>query len=247
MSSDMCADTTTGLPSPSSKASQLSKYHMQPKTQHENQHQTLSRKAFARERRRLSPRQRQQQARLASRHLQALTAPIIGLSKSWLSPPSGKKTVRIGIYYDGFGELPTQPIVDWAMRLGFEVCLPVVGTLGAQDKRLRFAPITRHQLIATQTLTHRLGMQQPVSRKLYWADELTVIFCPLIAVDRLGYRMGMGGGYYDTTLAKIEQGRLPTPLRVGWCYDFQLVERLQHQPWDVPMDVVVTPKQMRWF
>ena len=54
-----------------------------------------------------------------------------------------------------------------------------------------------------------------------------MIICPIVAVDKNGNRMGMGGGFHDTTLAKSYQSGAKKPLKVGWCYDFQVVEQLK--------------------
>ncbi len=189
---------------------------------------------FTRQRRALTAHERQQLARDASLHLIKLQQRL----------PSKAK---IGVYYDGFGELPTQPLLDWCQRLQYQVYLPVVGSLGNNDKRLRFAPIYHDKLINMPTYIHHLGMRQNESRQLLWARELDVIICPLTAVDRNGNRMGMGGGFYDTTLAKSYQSGASRPLKIGWCYDFQVIEELVRQPWDVPLDGLITPSGIRWF
>ncbi|WP_201560362.1 5-formyltetrahydrofolate cyclo-ligase [Psychrobacter sp. NC44] len=162
------------------------------------------------------------------------------------------KNARIGLYYDGFGELPTQPILDWCQRLGYLPYLPVVGSLGRtrngnDDKRLRFVPIYQSKLLNIPTRIHSLGMKQNHHRRLLWARELDVIICPLVAVDLNGNRMGMGGGFYDTTLGKGYRSGAKKPLKIGWCYDFQVVEQLRRQPWDVPLDGLITPSGIRWF
>ena len=162
------------------------------------------------------------------------------------------KNARIGLYYDGFGELPTQPILDWCQRLGYLPYLPVVGSFGRtsnglEDKRLRFVPIYHAKLLNVPTRIHSLGMKQNHHRRLLWARELDVIICPLVAVDSNGNRMGMGGGFYDTTLAKSYQSGAKKPLKIGWCYDFQVVEQLVRQHWDVPLDGLITPSGLRWF
>ncbi|WP_198333974.1 5-formyltetrahydrofolate cyclo-ligase [Psychrobacter namhaensis] len=192
------------------------------------------RRLFTRQRRQLSDGERRQYAQSASLHLTKLQQrlPI---------------NARIGLYYDGFGELPTQPLLDWCKRLGYSPYLPVVGSLGNDDKRLRFVPIYHTTLVNVPTRIHRLGMKQNHHRRLLWARELDVIICPLVAVDLNGNRMGMGGGFYDTTLGKIYQSGAKKPLKIGWCYDFQVVDTLQRQPWDVPLDALITPNGIRWF
>lgn len=192
------------------------------------------RRHFTRQRRELSNGARRNLAQAASLHLAKLQQRL-------------PTNARIGLYYDGFGELPTQPLLDWCGRLGYFPYLPVVGSLGNDDKRLRFVPIYHSKLLNVPTRIHRLGMKQNHSCKLLWAQELDVIICPLVAVDEHGNRMGMGGGFYDTTLGKSYQSGASRPLKIGWCYDFQVVEALQRQPWDVPLDGLITPSGIRWF
>lgn len=197
------------------------------------------RRQFTRQRRKLTDGERRQYARMASLHLTKLQQRL---------PPRA----RIGLYYDGFGELPTQPLLDWCRRLGYLPYLTVVGSLGRADKsnidkRLRFVPIYHKKLLNVPSRIHSLGMKQNHQRRLLWARELDVIICPLVAVDLSGNRMGMGGGFYDTTLGKSYQAGLKKPLKIGWCYDFQVVEQLQRQAWDVPLDGLITPNGLRWF
>jgi 5-formyltetrahydrofolate cyclo-ligase len=197
------------------------------------------RRHFTRQRRQLSAGARRQYAQSASLHLSKLQQHL-------------PMHARIGLYYDGFGELPTQPILDWCQRLGYLPYLPVVGSLGRtsngnDDKRLRFVPVYHSKLVNVPTRIHQLGMKQNHSRALLWASELDVIICPLVAVDENGNRMGMGGGFYDTTLGKSYRSGASRPLKIGWCYDFQVVEQLARQPWDVPLDGLITPSGIRWF
>ncbi|WP_201511106.1 5-formyltetrahydrofolate cyclo-ligase [Psychrobacter alimentarius] len=208
----------------------------EPKTL-DSQEPTLSnppRRLFTSQRRQLNDGERRNLAQAASLHLSKLQQRL-------------PKRARIGLYYDGFGELPTQPLLDWCQRLGYSPYLPVVGSLGIDDKRLRFVPVYHSKLINVPTRIHRLGMKQNHHRHLLWASELDVIICPLVAIDKHGNRMGMGGGFYDTTLGKSYRSGALRPLKIGWCYDFQVVEQLARQPWDVPLDGLITPSGIRWF
>ena len=197
------------------------------------------RRHFTRQRRQLTDSARRNMGQAASLHLSKLQQRL-------------PKNARIGLYYDGFGELPTQPLLDWCQRLGYLPYLPVVGSLGrtsngTDDKYLRFVPVYHSKLLNIPTRIHHLGMKQNHSRALLWARELDVIICPLVAVDLNGNRMGMGGGFYDTTLGKGYRSGASRPLKIGWCYDFQVVEQLARQPWDVPLDGLITPSSIRWF
>ncbi len=61
---------------------------------------------------------------------------------------------------------------------------------------------------------------------------------PGLAFDHLGYRLGMGKGYYDQFL-KGCQG-----LRFGLAYDWQVVDSLPRDTWDITMDIVVTDEHV---
>lgn len=198
-----------------------------------------SRREINRQRRSLTEQQRRISGSLASRYLPKLT-------------PRLPKGAKVAIYLDDFGELPTQPLLKWCQRMGYKAYMPVINTLGKDNKHIRFAPIEHTKLINIPTVRHSFGMKETKHRYLLKADELDLIICPLVAADEQGNRMGMGGGFYDTTLAKSYQyssskNNRKHPLRVGWCYEFQVVEQLQTQPWDVPLNALITPEKIRWF
>ncbi|MFT3835795.1 MAG: 5-formyltetrahydrofolate cyclo-ligase [Myxococcaceae bacterium] len=66
--------------------------------------------------------------------------------------------------------------------------------------------------------------------------ELDVIIVPGAAFTREGARVGRGGGYYDTTLAAARPGAL----RVGVCFECQVVPSIPMEPHDLYVDWVVT-------
>lgn len=69
------------------------------------------------------------------------------------------------------------------------------------------------------------------------AIDLALI--PGMAFDREGHRLGRGKGYYDRLLANPAFSRIP---KIGLCFDFQLIDSVDHEPHDVMMDhVVVIP------
>ncbi len=72
-----------------------------------------------------------------------------------------------------------------------------------------------------------------------WGIDLVLM--PLVAFDLQGNRLGMGKGYYDRTLSYLRQRRhWRKPRLIGVAYEFQKVDALPFQPWDVPLDGVVT-------
>jgi 5-formyltetrahydrofolate cyclo-ligase len=64
-----------------------------------------------------------------------------------------------------------------------------------------------------------------------------VVLCPGLAADRVGTRLGRGGGSYDRALARTRADAL----RVVLLHDGELVDRLPADRHDEPVHVAVTP------
>jgi len=66
-------------------------------------------------------------------------------------------------------------------------------------------------------------------------QKLDLIIVPGVAFDKVGNRMGRGKGYYDKLLKSV------ICPKIGVCFDFQLVEKVPTEEFDVPMtEVIVT-------
>ncbi len=156
---------------------------------------------------------------------------------------------RIGFYVPAKGEVDCLPLLNRALWLGVHCYLPVVprrSHAGHGSRRLWFCRLggaARHWSI------NRYGIPEYVhhpSRVRVW--QLQVLFLPLLGFDDDGYRMGMGGGYYDTTLAYLVRRRhWRKPLLVGLAFEAQHVRRLPRDPWDIPLDAVVTERRVYRF
>lgn len=84
-------------------------------------------------------------------------------------------------------------------------------------------------------------MTEPVGGLGRRAAALDVIVMPLAAFDDHGNRIGMGGGYYDRTLAAAASApgwRRPT--LIGLAFEAQRVAPIPAREWDVPLDWVAT-------
>ncbi|WP_022846876.1 5-formyltetrahydrofolate cyclo-ligase [Desulfurobacterium sp. TC5-1] len=68
-------------------------------------------------------------------------------------------------------------------------------------------------------------------------EKPEVVFVPGIAFDLQCYRLGYGGGFYDRFLSGKEY------FTIGVCFDFQIVEKLPVEPFDVPVKLVVSEKR----
>lgn len=81
------------------------------------------------------------------------------------------------------------------------------------------------------------GVMQPAAHLPEVAlAELDLLLIPGVAFDARGYRLGLGAGYYDKTLA--QKGTTPVTYGVG--YAFQFVQHLPSDAWDVPLEGLLT-------
>lgn len=151
---------------------------------------------------------------------------------------------RLGLYIPAKGEIDCRPLLKRAQRLGADCYLPVVPRARQRVlwfSRLGTAPLWRDNRYGIPEYGHR---RSPRVR----AGELDILFLPLLGFDSAGYRMGMGGGYYDASLAYLARRRhWHKPRLIGLAFDVQGVERLPRDPWDVPLDAVITERRYYRF
>ena len=72
-------------------------------------------------------------------------------------------------------------------------------------------------------------------------EQVDLILVPAVGCDRLGYRLGYGGGFYDRMLSLPEWASKPT---IGIVFDFAFVAELPVDVWDKPLHGVCTEKQL---
>lgn len=179
-----------------------------------------------------------QKRRALTAHQQAHFAEQAAARMLGFAPVVEAKSVAVFLSFDG--ELDTRPLIEGLWRAGKQVYLPVLHPFSPGNLLfLRYLP---DSLLAT----NRLKILEPALdvRHVLPLDRLDVLITPLVAFDRTGQRLGMGGGFYDRTLQKWRAHRF---LPVGYAHDCQQVESLPVQEWDIPLPVVVTPTKIwRW-
>lgn len=151
-----------------------------------------------------------------------------------LHHPRFQQAQLIGSYLATQGEQNPAPL--WPLAPQKHWFLPIVQETPC--RQLQFAPYQ-----PGDTLTPNIyRIPEPVVPKEYWVSvqQLDCLIVPLVAFDAQGYRLGMGGGYYDRTLAYLQQYPTAKPYRIGLGYAFQYIEKLPHQPWDIPLQTIIT-------
>ena len=78
------------------------------------------------------------------------------------------------------------------------------------------------------------GIPEPIADEPIADDPTALVLMPGLAFDPQGRRIGYGGGFYDKFLA-AEPGH-PT---LALCYDFQMLDHLETEEFDIPVDCVL--------
>ncbi len=162
----------------------------------------------------------------------ALTRRIAGLSLF-------RRSRDIAFFLPNDGEPDLTALMARARRMSKRCHLPVLSP--AFHNRLWFGRFTPE----SRLVTNRFGIPEPHIR---WRDArapwgIDLILAPLVGFDSAGNRLGMGGGFYDRTLAyRHRQESWLRPRLIGVAFDFQRVDALESAPWDVPLDGIVTEK-----
>ncbi len=81
------------------------------------------------------------------------------------------------------------------------------------------------------------GIQEPTGEIFNELNTIDLIVIPGIAFDQNMNRMGRGKGYYDRFLPQTKA------VKIGICFDFQLMENIQAEDFDVKMDLIITPSK----
>ena len=152
-----------------------------------------------------------------------------------------QKAQHVALYLTHDGELATAPLINALWQLGINTYLPRLHPFNAgQLLFLRYTADTPMQ-------PNQFGILEPklAVRAIIPVTELDIVITPLVAFDAVGNRMGMGGGYYDRTLANWQlQGK---PLPMGYAHDCQQVPNLPCEHWDVPLPIIITPSRVLTF
>ncbi|HCW89157.1 MAG TPA: 5-formyltetrahydrofolate cyclo-ligase [Marinobacter sp.] len=202
--------------------------HQEPFTDHPDTPTRAGlRKRLRRARNALSP---QQQRHAAER-----------LALNLLKLPDLNRARHIAVYLPNDGEIDPHPYMAAARRKGIRLYLPVLHPL--LQGRLVFSP----WYDGIELVCNRFGIAEPPFhtglRRPPWA--LDAVLFPLVGFDEFGGRLGMGGGFYDRTFAFSRLRPRLAPKLIGLAHDFQKVEKLPVEPWDVPLHGIVTDEA--WY
>jgi 5-formyltetrahydrofolate cyclo-ligase len=143
----------------------------------------------------------------------------------------------IAAYLEFDGEPCLRPVLGQLRDRGITIALPVIHPekIAAMEFRT-----WSH---GAKLLPNRHGIPEPVSGALQPLANCDLVLAPLVAWDRQGNRLGMGGGYYDHALAALPAAGGPLCAGVG--YGFQEVPEVPCGTGDQRLQAVVNERG--WF
>ena len=159
-----------------------------------------------------------------------LVAKIIGRHKVFT------KAKRIASFIAANGEQSPFYLNSLAWSLGKLLVIPKLKSFNTSLWFVEYADTDNMCL-------NKFNIPEPCHSKSISPWSLDLVLLPLMAFDKSGNRLGMGGGYYDKTFA-LNRSRSKRPMMIGLAHDFQQVKYLNPNPWDVPLDAVVTEKEL---
>lgn len=139
-------------------------------------------------------------------------------------------------YWAMGGEVPLH-VLQLRLPAHAAWCLPCI----QDDGSLRFAPWRPGDPL----VSNRFGIPEPdlAPSSLLDPRDMAVILLPLVGFSRDGGRLGMGGGFYDRTLAFRSTHPTPPPRLVGIAYGLQETAAWPQDAWDVRLDAIVTERE----
>ena len=147
----------------------------------------------------------------------------------------GEQFRQSGLYKNAktiYGYLPynqevrTVPMLEQAIRDGKAVAVPK-----CYDRDMRFIYISDFD---KEVAPGYAGIPEPIADGPVADDKTALVLMPGMAFDPKGHRIGYGGGFYDRFLA--EEPDHPT---LALCYGFQMVDHLETEEFDIPVDMVL--------
>ncbi|MGY4534706.1 5-formyltetrahydrofolate cyclo-ligase [Pseudomonas sp. TE3786] len=156
--------------------------------------------------------------------------------------PFFRRARHIALYLPVDGEIDPRALMRAAQRRGKATYLPVLSAW--PRSKMVFQRVRANEPLRP----NRFRIAEPTAncqrQRKVWALDLVLL--PLVGFDAEGGRLGMGGGFYDRSLAYLQRrNNWHKPTLLGLAHECQKVDRLALASWDVRLHATVTDKA--WY
>ena len=162
------------------------------------------------------------------------------ISLIWSRRNEDFKDKKVGFYWPTNNEISPLNILNEMLRRKIECYLPVISS-DFKSKILVFRKYSSETILKKNS--H--GVNEPFNELDLNANSLDAVLVPLVAYDKEGYRIGMGGGYYDSTF--YQQKEKKTLKFIGLAYQFQKENSCFPEQHDIKLDEILSPRGFESF
>lgn len=138
-----------------------------------------------------------------------------------------QSTQVVAAYAASNAEVDISTTIADLWQKSVQVALPVVGANG----QMSFFVYTAD----SDVQINRFGIIEPRNSLEIPPSQIDIVLTPVVAFDKWGHRLGMGGGYYDRYLPETQA----YVLGVAFACQYSAAE-LPHESWDIGCNAVVT-------
>ena len=140
-----------------------------------------------------------------------------------------------------------KPIIGGYFPVNYEIdCLNILRFLDKKGIKISLPSIKKNNQMKfyywsfkDPLILNKFGIPEPIPSTEVYPDILLV---PIVAFDRLKYRVGYGGGYYDRYLDKIS--KIKNYLSIGFAFSFQKINKVPKNKYDKKLDYILTEKYL---
>jgi 5-formyltetrahydrofolate cyclo-ligase len=153
------------------------------------------------------------------------------------------KHQHIALYLGNDGELNPEILINKLWKQKKHVYLPVLHPF--YKNTLCFCRMKPE----SKLIKNRFGILEPYFKysKSIQKRFLSLVLMPLVAFDKTGNRIGMGGGFYDRSFSYKANSKHCKPKLIGVAHAFQEQNSLPLEKWDIPLEGVLTDKTFYQF
>lgn len=149
-----------------------------------------------------------------------------------------QEAVTVFVYVDFRSEVQTRRLILQMQSLGKKVVVPVTLLLERDLLPVRITSLENDLAPGYASILEPVKAIRNTNSVS--PESIDIIVLPGSVFDEYGGRMGYGGGFYDRFVSQ----KAPQALRIGLCYDLQVVPEAPLQDHDERMDMIVTEKRI---
>ncbi len=146
-----------------------------------------------------------------------------------------KSSVNTLLYFPYKNEISTDQIIDELSKHSNNIYMPRI----VSENKLKFNIFKEGESLRK----NKYGIDEVLNNNYISPELLNIMLIPFVGIDKKGYRLGYGGGYFDRTLEKLKSKK-DKPLFVGLGYDYQILDKHFGENHDIKYDLVITESRV---